>query len=108
MRKRLFLVLAALVLCALLAGCIQQAPGAESDRGNITESPAQNTTLLPEENINAAHNNTAQENKSLNAMAGFTIKNERTGKSYSGRYIINESGMYIYFDDPLPKFSGAI
>ncbi|MEM3363948.1 MAG: hypothetical protein QXS93_00365 [Candidatus Micrarchaeia archaeon] len=109
MRRYFCLIFIALIVCISLIGCVQELPinnaqnttynttgGLLTDGGQFVDTTLQKNKEAP------------TETEKLNVSSRITIRNEYTGKNFSVHEIVNESGVYIYFDDPIPKFSGSV
>ncbi len=57
---------------------------------------------------NPVENLTVPEPQPFGMNYSFIIENAYTGKNLSAHEVVNETGIYIYFDDPLPKFGDSV
>jgi len=100
MKIKLFFVFGFLVL---LCGCLEQGSSVQGG----AEVPNTENSAMVFSNTTPLNEGPTTESIALPPVGNrsFKIENPYTGERFSVREIANESGIYIFFDDPLPKFS---
>lgn len=103
MERIIFFALSSIFLLVLL-GCTQPQP---SENLDATSNLSTTITPIGGQGTTATTENVTPLKQPPNISYSFIISDNYEQKNFSAREVVNETGIYIYFDDPLPKFGDS-